>query len=151
MRATAKRTPRLLVGILLGLLSQIVFIPAPQALDFPREGVPDIPNGVAELFAGRWWLGFPEGAGAINGEPIADCGSAVELTPNGSDRLLYRSASGVDYEFELMSFSGRTTWLPKRGESSIAVWTNSDEFFVYSVDLATGKARWDNPTVFRRC
>ncbi len=151
MRMAAKLSRKLVVVFLLGLLALIVLIPAPKALDFPREGVPEIPNGVAAPFAGRWWLGFPEGAGTINGEPVVNCASAVELRPNGEDRLVYRSSSGIESEFELMSFSGRTTWLPEWGESSIAVWTNSDEFFIYSVDLTTGKARWDNPTVFRRC
>jgi len=151
MRMAGKLSRKLPVALLLGLVALIVPIPAPKALEFPREGVPEIPNGTAAPFAGRWWLGFPEGAGTINGEPVVNCGSAVELRPNGEDKLVYRSPSGIEARFELMSFAGRTTWLPEWGESSIAVWTTSDEFFVYSVDLATGKARWDSPTVFRRC
>lgn len=151
MRPVTKFSRKLSVGLLLGLLAVVMLAPAPDALEFPREGVPEIPNGVAEPFTGRWWLGFPEGAGAINGEPVVDCSSAVVLTPMGPDKLLYRSASGIESEFELMSFADRTTWLPQWGESSIAVWTNKDEFFVYSVSLTTGKARWDNPMVFRRC
>ncbi len=151
MRETAKVSRKLLVAFLLGLLALIVLIPASRALDFPREGVPEIPNGVAAPFAGRWWLGFPEGAGTIYGEPVVNCASPVELRSNGEDRIVFLSSSGVESEFELMSFSGRTTWLPEWGESSIAVWTNSDEFFIYAVELTTGKAHWDNPTVFRRC
>lgn len=151
MRAIAKLSRKFLFGLLLSCLAIIMLAPAPEAMEFPREGVPEIPNGLAEPFSGRWWLGFPEGTGTINGEPVVDCSSAVELTANGADKLSYKSSSGIETEFELMSFSGRTTWLPEWGESSIAVWVSKDEFFVYSVDLATGKARWGNPMVFRRC
>lgn len=151
MRASAKLSRKLFAALLLGLLAFIALMPAPRALEFPREGVPEIPNGVAAPFVGSWWLGFPEGAGAINGEPVADCAAAVQLHANGENRLVYRSASGIQTDFELMSFSGRTTWLPEWGESSIAVWLNEDEFLLYSVEITTGKARWDNPMVFRRC
>ncbi|GHA30092.1 hypothetical protein GCM10007989_27210 [Devosia pacifica] len=151
MRAKAKSVRNIIAASLLGCLVILMLMPAPRAFDFPREGATGIPNGVAAPFAGKWWLGFPEGDGFINGAPLVDCASAVELIPNGADRLLYRSSADVEIEFELMAFSGRTTWLPKWGESSIAVWLNADEFFIYSVDLTTGKARWDSPKVFRRC
>jgi len=125
--------------------------PAPFAMEFPRQGRPDIPNGVAEPFSGLWWIGFPEGKGIINGAPVVDCSAAVELVPQDGGTLLYRSSSGSQVQFELLEFGGRTTWLPENGESIIAVWINVDEFFAYSVDLGTGSARWDNPLVYRRC
>ena len=82
---------------------------------------------------------------------MTDCSAAVELIPEGETALVYRSPAGRQVQFELLEFSGRTTWLPEYGESTIAVWINSDEFFAYSVDMSTGKARWDNPLVYRRC
>jgi hypothetical protein len=121
------------------------------AMNFPREGSPDISNGVAAPFAGQWWIGYPEGEGMINGTPKVDCSAPVELMPDGEARLRYSAPNGAEVGFDLMEFSGRTTWLPEQGESIIAVWIDADEFFAYSVDLSTGKARWDDPSVYRRC
>jgi hypothetical protein len=75
----------------------------------------------------------------------------VELVADGEARLRYRAPNGNELIFDLMEFSGRTTWLPEQGESIIAVWVDADAFFTYSVDLGTGKARWDDPSVYRRC
>ncbi|ODT82516.1 MAG: hypothetical protein ABS76_07825 [Pelagibacterium sp. SCN 64-44] len=151
MRFRAFPFTKLLVAFLAGLFGILIFLPELNAMDFPREGHTDIPNGVAAPFAGRWWIGFPEGEGMINGEPVVSCSSAVELVPQEHEKLLYRSSRGVKVLFELLEFSGRTTWLPESGESIIAVWVNEGEFFAYSVDLTTGKARWADPTVYRRC
>lgn len=87
----------------------------------------------------------------INGEPVVDCSSGVELVPQGDAFLLYRSPTGNEATFELVEFSGRTTWLPTYGESTIAVWVDENQFLAYSVDLGTGKARWEDPRVYRRC
>lgn len=122
-----------------------------EAAEFPREGVPTIPNGVASPFEGKWWIGFPEGDGMINGEPVVDCASPVELMADGSTSLLYRSPTGAESRFELSAFSGRTSWLPEGGESVLAIWTSEHEFFAYTVDMMTGRARWDAPYVYRRC
>jgi len=151
MPTRALRLSRIVLALLVGTLGMVLFLPAPQAREFPREGNPAIANGLAELFAGRWWIGFPEGEGMINGQPVVDCGSGVELVPEGEGMLRYRSATGKEAVFEVLEFSGRTTWLPEYGESTIAVWVDENEFFAYSVDLGTGRARWDNPAVYRRC
>lgn len=151
MRLKLSSIGKHLLLLVLGLFGLVLLLPAPEAMEFPREGNPAIANGTAEPFAGNWWVGFPEGDGAINGEPAVTCSAAVELVPRDDGRLLYRSPSGAEAIFELLEFSGRTTWLPEWGESTIAVWTSTDEFFAYSVDMTNGKARWDNPLVYRRC
>lgn len=145
---TARGLALLAVVAMLGL---IAFLPAPRAAEFPREGVTGIANGVAEPFAGSWWVGFPEGEGMINGDPVVRCERPVVLRIIDEVNLLYASPSGTTVQFELHEFSGRTTWYPPSGESSIAVWTGPDEFFAYSVDLMTGSARWTTPLVYRRC
>lgn len=136
---------------LAGSIAALATLSTASAMDFPREGVADIPNGVAAPFAGTWWIGYPEGEGMINGAPRVDCDAPVELVPQGDANLLLRTADGTEVPFELLEFSGRTTWLPAQGESIIAVWVDADAFFTYSVDLATGKARWQDPSVYRRC
>jgi hypothetical protein len=141
----------MLLALLAGTTGLVAVLGTVSAQEFPREGNPAIANGVAGPFAGRWWIGFPQGEGMINGEPVVDCAAGVELVAQGDALLLYRSSTGNEASFELMEFSGRTTWLPAYGESTIAVWIDEDEFFAYSVDLGTGKARWDNPVVYRRC
>lgn len=151
MRRKAVRLGQIVLVLLVEALGLIVLLPAPMAQEFPREGNPAITNGHAEPFAGRWWIGFPEGEGMINGQPVADCASGVELVAEGEGMLRYRSATGNEAVFEVLEFSGRTTWLPEYGESTIAVWVDENEFFAYSVDLGTGRARWDNPVVYRRC
>lgn len=134
-----------------GCFGALALASSAAAMDFPREGTPDIPDGVAAPFAGQWWIGYPEGEGMINGEPKVDCSAPVELAAEGEAALRYSAPNGNELVFELMAFSGRTTWLPEQGESIIAVWINADEFFTYSVDLGTGKARWNDPSVYRRC
>ena len=140
-----------LLALIACLCGLFVLLPSARGMDFPREGAEAIPNGVAQPFAGHWWVGFPEGEGMINGEPVTTCAEAVELVPLRDDGLVYRSHSGEEVVFELSAFSGRTTWMPEWGESTIVVWITTDEFFAYSVDLTNGKARWDNPLVYRRC
>ncbi|RUT34836.1 hypothetical protein EMQ25_02435 [Arsenicitalea aurantiaca] len=119
--------------------------------EFPREGVPEVPNGVPAPFVGAWQIGFPEGEGMINGEPIVVCGDPVRLRADGDTHIIYASPTGQETRFELMAFSGRTSWLPEGGESTLAVFTGPDSFFTYTVDLMTGRARWDDPRVFTRC
>lgn len=123
----------------------------PALADFPREGVPEIPNGVSAPFVGSWQVGFPEGEGVFVSETIVDCAAPVVLDADGDGILVYRAAGGGESRFELMEFSGRTSWLPEAGESVIAVWTGADEFYAYTVDMATGSARWDDPRVYSRC
>jgi hypothetical protein len=138
--------------VLLACLCTALALVSPAgAMDFPRQGVAAIPNGVSTPFAGQWSVGYPEGDGMINGDPKVACSAPVELVSDGDARLLYRSPSGAEVGFDLMEFSGRTSWLPEQGESVVAVWTSADEFFAYSVDMGTGKARWDDPSVYRRC
>lgn len=151
MRMNLRPRRKLVLMVLVGLCGLGILLPAPRAVDFPREGNPAIANGVAEPFAGRWKLGWPEGEGMINGEPDVSCSAPIELVPLENENLLHRSPSGAEVQFELLEFSGRTTWLPQWGESTIAVWIDDNEFFAYSVDIATGKARWDNPMAYRRC
>lgn len=121
------------------------------ALEFPREGVAEVPNGVAAPFAGTWWVGSPQEEGKINGAPTVNCDAPVELVPKGENDLLFRAHGAAEVAFELLEFSGRTTWLPKDGASTIVVWVDTNEFFAYSTDIASGKARWEDPSVFRRC
>lgn len=136
-----------------GLLALSFSLAAPTLANtaYPREGVDGIPNGVADPFVGAWSLGFPEGDGAIVSERLVECDAPVRLEDGGEGTLLYLSPQGSEAGFELTEFAGRTTWLPEQGESILAVWTGPDEFFVYMVDIATGKARWDSPQVYRRC
>lgn len=138
-------------ALLAGFCGAMALLSTAVAMDFPREGTTDIPNGIAAPFAGTWWVGYPEGEGVINGAPKVACSAPVELVPEGEARLVYLAPNGNQLTFELMEFSGRTTWLPEQGESILAVWINADEFFTYSVDLGTGKARWNDPSVYRRC
>jgi hypothetical protein len=123
----------------------------PAQAQFPREGIVEIPNGVSAPFAGSWAVGFPAGKGMINGEPLVSCDQPVRLQPAGEHALSYLAPNGSEILFELTAFSGRTTWFPPAGESIIAVWTSSEEFFTYSVTLTNGRARWDDPHVYRRC
>ncbi len=151
MRAGRMSFSKGLLALLVCLCGLLVLLPSSRGMDFPRQGVEGIPNGIAQPFSGKWWLGFPEGEGMINGDPVVDCDNPVVLEPQGEDNLLYRSPTGAEVVFGLMAFSGRTTWLPEWGESIIAVWIDESAFYAYSVDLTTGKARWDNPMVYRRC
>ncbi|MBU1305278.1 MAG: hypothetical protein KKF33_07135 [Alphaproteobacteria bacterium] len=123
----------------------------PAHAEFPREGVPSVANGQSSPFVGAWSIGFPEGDGMINGAPPVSCEAPVMLQADGEYDLVYVSPGGQEVAFALMEFSGRTTWLPAEGESLIAVWTGPDEFFSYTVELTTGRARWDDPRVYRRC
>lgn len=141
----------LLAIMLIAALTTVLFLPRIEATEFPRESIADIPNGVPEPFVGLWSVGFPEGEGMINGAPIASCAAPVTLNGSGNGTLTYLSPTGDEVAFELSAFSGRTTWLPAMGESLVAVWISTDEFYLYSVDLTTGRARWDNPHAYRRC
>ncbi len=96
-------------------------------------------------------MGFPEGEGMINGAPKVTCDDPVRLQPSSQYELRYVSPTGQEVTFELTEFSGRTTWFPPMGESTIVVWISADEFFSYSVDPTNGQARWDDPLVYRRC
>ncbi|WP_323013287.1 hypothetical protein [Devosia sp.] len=151
MRNGKKSFGKVALLLLGGMAGLAVLLPGAEAASFPREGNVDIPNGVAAPFAGSWWIGFPEGEGMINGEPIVTCAAPVELSAESPEMLRYTSPRGTQTSFELFEFSGRTTWFVEGGESTIAVWVSADEFFAYSVDLLTGKARWDSPIVYRRC
>ena len=143
--------PTILGMLLLAALATFVFLPRIGAMEFPREGIDGIANGVPEPFAGRWSVGFPEGDGMFNGAPIADCAAPVELAVGAGATLTYHSPTGDEVGFELSAFAGRTAWFPPTGESLVAVWIGEGEFYLYSVDLATGRARWDNPHAYRRC
>ncbi len=123
----------------------------PAQAQFAREGIAEIPNGVSAPFAGAWSIGFPEGDGMINGDPLVSCDQPVQLRPGGENDLVYVEPNGNEIQFDLTAFSGRTTWFPPAGESLLAVWTSADEFFSYSVELTNGRARWDDPHVYRRC
>lgn len=135
------------------LITMTFALAAPVLADasYPREGIAGIPNGTAAPFVGAWSLGFPEGEGVIASGRLVECDAPVQLEDGGEGTLIYLSPKGSEVTFDLTEFAGRTTWLPEQGESILAVWTGADEFYTYSVDLATGKARWDSPQVFRRC
>lgn len=141
----------LLVIVFVATLTTVLFLPRIDASEFPRQGIAEIANGVSEPLAGTWSVGFPEGEGMINGSPIATCAAPVALAGADSSTLTYLSPTGDEVAFELSEFSGRTTWFPAVGESFVAVWISVDEFYLYSVDLVTGRARWDNPHAYRRC
>ena len=141
----------LLAIVLIAALATVIFLPRIEATEFPRQGIADITNGVSEPFAGTWSVGFPEGEGMINGASIATCAAPVALAGAESGTLTYLSPTGDEVAFQLSEFSGRTTWFPAVGESLVAVWISADEFYLYSVDLGTGQARWDNPHAYRRC
>ncbi|WP_127142555.1 hypothetical protein [Pelagibacterium montanilacus] len=123
----------------------------PAQAQFPREGVAGIENGVSTTFAGKWWIGFPEGEGIIVGAPVVSCEDPVALAAPSAGVLVYHSPTGAQVSFEVFEFSGRTTWMPESGESILAVWTGPDEFFSYRVDAMSGSALWDDPRVYRRC
>lgn len=130
----------------------LLSLTVPSHAQFPREGVAEIPNGQPSAFAGAWAIGFPEGDGMINGDPPVTCEAPVLLQADGERRLVYVLPAGKEIVFELTEFSGRTVWFPASGGlSMLAVWTSPEEFFSYSVDLSTGRARWDDPRVYRRC
>lgn len=124
---------------------------SPALADFPQTGVLEVPNGTSAPFVGNWQVGFPEGDGVIFAETIVSCEAPVEIAADGDGNIVYLSPTGTEAGFELMEFSGRTSWLPEAGESVIAVWTGPDEFYAYTVDAMTGKARWDDPRVYTRC
>lgn len=123
----------------------------PAFAEFPREGVAEVANGTADPFVGTWWIGFPEGDGMINGDPVVTCDDPVELRAADNGDLIYVSPNGQEVTFELTEFAGRTSWIPEFGNSALAVWTSPDEFFSYTVRLQTGAADWDDPRVYRRC
>ncbi len=134
-----------------GIAVGLVVLASTAHAQFPRKGVDNIPNGVAAPFVGRWSIDFPEGDGMINGKPVVDCQRPVELKAVGQSGLIYRSSEGKEISFELSAFEGRTTWMPEQGASILAVWTEADAFFSYTVDPMTGRAGWNDPRVFRRC
>lgn len=119
--------------------------------DFPREGVDDIPNGLSAPFEGSWAVGHPDAKGTMDGPSEEACNSPVQLRANGEHGLVHASTGGPEITYELTAFSGRTTWLPSVGESTIAVWESKDLFYAYSTNLTDGSARWDDPRVYRRC
>lgn len=129
----------------------VLTLNTPSYAQFPREGVAEVPNGQSLPFAGAWAVGFPEGDGMINGDPPVTCEAPVLLQPAGEHGLVYVSPAGQEVAFELSEFSGRTAWFPAAGSSTIIVWVGPNEFFSYTVDLPTGRARWDDPLVYRRC
>lgn len=134
-----------------GIVATLVLLAPVAHAQFPRKGVDNIPNGVATAFVGKWSIGFPEGEGMINGKPIVGCERPIELKAGGRGELIYRSSEGQEISFELSTFEGRTTWMPKQGASILAVWTERDAFYSYTVDPMTGRAGWNDPRVFRRC
>jgi len=138
-----------LVGLLGGMA--IVLTASAAFAQFPREGVADVPNGVAEPFAGNWSVGFPEFEGAINGEPLVTCAAPVRMEPGQNGTLLYHSPTRQSASFEIFEFSGRTTWMPENAASAIAVWTSPDSFLLYRTDILTGTAFWDDPRAYDRC
>lgn len=129
----------------------VLIMKAPAYAQFPRQGVAGITNGQSSPFAGAWEVGFPEGEGMINGSPPVTCQAPVLLQPAGDQDLVYVSPKGQTVDFELSAFSERTVWLPAAGSSIVIVWVSLDEFFSYTVDLATGRAGWEDPRVYRRC
>ncbi len=135
---------------LVGVLA-IIFTATASSAQFPREGIADVPNGVAAPFVGAWSVGFPNVDGAINGEPIVTCAEPVRLEAGRDGTVLYHSPTGQSASFELLEFSGRTTWLPENTQSSIAVWTSQDSFLLYRTDIMTGAAYWDDPRAYDRC
>lgn len=126
-------------------------VASPALADFPKTGVPEVPNGTSAPFVGDWEMGFPTGEGVIVAEKLAECSDPIVIAADGDGHIAYRWPTGTAARFELMEFSGRTTWLPEAGESIIAVWTSADEFYTYTVDAMTGSARWDDPRVYTRC
>lgn len=140
----------LMIGLVVALTT-LIFLPRINAEEFPREGVTGIPNGVPELFAGLWSVGFPERNNGISPSTITDCAAPVELSGTMSGMLTYLSPTGDRVEFQVAEFAGRTTWFPEKGESLVAVWINNDEFYLYSVDQVSGRAGWDSPHAYRRC
>lgn len=138
------------ITILVGALT-IMFAAEAAIAQFPREGIAEIPNGVAPPFAGAWSVGFPELEGAINDEPIVTCAEPVRLEPGRNGTLVYHSPTGPSAAFEIFEFSNRTTWMPDNAASSIAVWTSPDSFLLYRTDITTGAAFWDDPRAYRRC
>ncbi|WP_439815578.1 hypothetical protein [Zavarzinia sp. CC-PAN008] len=143
-----RKTRPILGPVLVGLT--LAAGAGPALAEFPRQGVEGIPNGIAAPFVGHWSVGFPEGDGMINGQPVADCAKPVVLREGDGGSLVYESPKGGSTRFELNAFAGRTSWIPQGGESMLAVWTTPDEFYSYTVAL-TGSARWNDPRVFRRC
>jgi len=133
------------------LAAALVSLAIPALADFPREGVADVPNGIADPFVGTWCIGFPEGEGMINGDPLVTCDDPVELKAAENGDLVYVSPTGQEVTFGLEAFAGRTSWIPEYGNSALAVWTSPDAFFSHTVHLQTGKANWDDPRVYRRC
>ncbi len=118
--------------------------------EFPRVGVADIPNGVSAPFDGFWAAGIPDANGADGVSPDA-CKNPIQLRANGDHGLVYAAPNRPEIVYELSEFSGRTTWLPIIGESTIAVWISADAFYAYAVGLTDGRARWDDPRLYRRC
>ena len=130
-------------------VAALLLTPGIAYAEFPREGIPEVSNGQAQPFVGRWEMGFPLTEDTIYAETLVDCADPVVIEATADAAIHYRS-SGGEAVFELGEFSGRTPWFPVAGNSLIAVWVSPDEFYLYTTDNM-GSADWDNPHAFRRC
>ncbi len=120
------------------------------AQDFPRESIEGIPLGTAEPFVGAWSVAHPDSPGTIVNEPLVTCADPVTLRSSQDGSILrYASPKGQVVDFEMMEFSGRTTWVPDVMNTSISVWVSPDQFYLYDTDMGT--ALWDDPLVYSRC
>lgn len=116
--------------------------------EFPRASVPEIQDGLAAPFEGRWSMAFAADENTIPAEVLRACSIGVDLAVVDQTHLRY-STSHDQYEFEVFEFENRTTWYPEGGPTSIAVWLDADSFLLYVTDM--GQADWSAPYRFDRC
>lgn len=139
-----------IIIILGGLVASIVACNIAMANDYPRASIADMPNGVASTFVGEWSIQAPEGK-SMSSRGTTTCKNPVHIKSTDPASINYISTTGTEVEFMLSAFMDRSVWMPELGESTLAVWTAKHEFFAYQVDMRTGKAKWDEPLVYRRC
>jgi len=137
-----------LCATILALISPIAF-----AGDFPREGNPAVPNGVAAPFIGQWSVGFPDDETTIATSTLVGCDDPLDIALDGPEGIALSRKTDIEppVRLTLKAFAGRTNWLPvTTGLSSVIFWLDADSFYRYEVS-ATGKADWDWPFLHRRC
>lgn len=141
------------LGSFIASLTLLLATAVAEAGAFPRAGAPDIENGKATPFEGTWSMGLPDDENAITTTQFVGCDLPIRIDAADDTHIDYLSPRNTEVErtMKLRAFMDRTVWLPvSGGPSYIAVWIDTDSFYLYDVG-EMGRAEWDWPYIYRRC